>query len=94
VFCQVQAQLKYYQFFCKTDVQQFYESIDKSLLMDQIDQRIACRTTRYYLYPVIRRTVEYGGLFREVRQGISRGCPLSTLLGALYLNELDQQFER
>ena len=91
---QVQAQLKHYRFVCKTDVQQFYESIDQSLLMDQIDQHIACRTTRFYLCQVIRRTVEYGGLFREIRQGISRGCPLSPLFGGLYLKELDQQFER
>ena len=62
--------------------------------MEQIDQHITCGTTRYYLYQVIRRTVEHGGLYRDIRQGISRGCPLSPLFGALYLKELDQEFDR
>ena len=84
----------HYQFVRKTDVKQFYESIDQGLLMGQIDQHITCRTTRYYLCQVINRTVEYGGLYRDIRQDISRGCPLSPLFGALYLKELDQQFDR
>ncbi|OUS10110.1 hypothetical protein A9Q89_11665 [Gammaproteobacteria bacterium 53_120_T64] len=75
--CRVQQQLKHYQFVCKTDVKQFYEAIDHALLSEQIDQHISCRTTRYYLQQVIRRTVEYGGNYRDITQGIARGCPLA-----------------
>ena len=92
--CQIQNQLKGYQFICKTDVKHFYESIDQVLLMEQIYKQIACPATRYYCWQIIRRTVEYGGLYQEITQGISRGCPLSPILGALYLKELDEQFEQ
>lgn len=37
------------------------------------------------------RQVETGGIYRTIRRGISRGCPLSPLIGALYLNELDER---
>ena len=85
--CQIQTQLKGYQFVCKTDVKHFYESIDQVLIMEQINQQVACPTMRYYLWQIIRRTVEYGGLYREITQGISRGCPLGPVLGALYIKE-------
>ena len=38
--------------------------------------------------------VECGGLYRELRQGISHGCPLSPLIGAPILSELDQRFRK
>jgi hypothetical protein len=42
----------------------------------------------------IQRTVEHGGWYRDIRTGISRGCPLSPLLGALYLQVLDERLGR
>ncbi len=47
---------------------------------------------RNYLYQIIHRCVEYGGMYRDIDQGISRGCPLSPILGALYLKALDDHF--
>ena len=38
------------------------------------------------------RTSERGGLFRE-SGGLPLGCPLSPLLGAFYLRELDTRLE-
>jgi RNA-directed DNA polymerase len=32
-----------------------------------------------------------GGIYREIRRGISLGCSLSPLMGALYLHPLDEQ---
>ncbi len=37
--------------------------------------------------------MEYGGEFTDIDEGISRGCPLSPLLGACYLKVLDQLFK-
>ena len=51
------------------------------------------RDLRSYLYQVIHRSVEFGGENRDIERGISRGCPLSPILGALYLKALDDQFE-
>ena len=41
---------------------------------------------------MIHRCVEFGGEFRDIEDGISRGCPISPLLGALYLSSLDNHF--
>lgn len=88
-----QGNLKDYQFVCKIDVLHYYESIDQHLLIEQIYQHIENKILRRYLYQVVHRTVEYGGNYREIRKGISRGCPLSPLLGALYLKALDDSFK-
>ena len=42
----------------------------------------------------LRRSSERGGWFWEHERGISRGCPLSPLMGAFFLHELDQRMER
>ena len=33
--------------------------------------------------------MHYGGVYRDIERGIARGCPISPLLGALYLKSLD-----
>ena len=90
----IQTQLSQYQYVCKTDVKQFYESIDQHLLMEQIHHQVKNKYVKRYLWQIIRRTVEYGGLYREISTGISRGCSLSPILGALYLSSLDREFEK
>ena len=42
----------------------------------------------------LRRTAEQGGLFWESERGIPLGSPLSPILGAFFLSELDQRLER
>jgi len=88
----VQRHLGEYKYVCKTDVKSFYESIDQYRLVEMLNDSIRDRNLRYYLYQVIHRCVEFGGEFRDIEDGISRGCPLSPLLGALYLSSLDEHF--
>jgi len=90
----VQRQLPQYQFVCKTDVKHFYESIDHAVLVDLLYEQITNIHLRRYLYQVIHRTVESGGHYREIKRGIARGCPISPILGALYLQQLDEEFTR
>lgn len=90
---EIQQHIGAYQFVCKTDVYHYYESIDQYQLVDRIADYVSDPILRHYLYQIIHRAVEYGGTFKDVDAGISRGCPLSPLLGALYLKELDQLFE-
>jgi hypothetical protein len=60
--------------------------------MDMINETVADADLRHYLYQIMHRCVEYGGHYRDIDQGISRGCPLSPILGALYLKALDDHF--
>jgi len=41
----------------------------------------------------MRRTVYDDGMYEDVVKGISLGCPLSPLMGALFLDVLDQRME-
>ncbi len=42
------------------------------------------------LYQFMKRTIYKGGEYKSINKGICRGSPLSPLLGALYLEELDR----
>jgi len=90
----IQNKLDDYQFVCKTDVLHYYESIDQYLLIEQIHQHIKNKLLRRYLYQIVHRIVEYGGNYQDINKGISRGCPLSPILGALYLKQLDELFSQ
>ena len=37
---------------------------------------------------------QFGGLYRNIKRGISLGCPLSPLIGALYLKLMDDRMEK
>ena len=91
---QANDELKNYHFVCKTDVKGYYENINQSLLIDQIHTQISNKICRRYCYQIIHRTVEYGGNYLDIQKGISRGCPLSPIFGALYLKELDDLFSQ
>lgn len=75
----------------RTDVKGFYESIDQHQLLAQLAVQVQHPGLLELLRQAIERSVERGGLWRGIRTGISRGCPLSPLLGALYLKALDDR---
>ena len=45
------------------------------------------------LWQYLRRTVYDDGLYEDIEQGISLGCPISPLMGALFLDRLDRRME-
>ena len=81
-------------FFCKTDVREYYDSIDHLTLMKKLHLSIRDRKVISYVWQFLNRTVEWGGLYREVKRGITRGSSLSPLLGAFYLIDLDKRLEK
>jgi hypothetical protein len=87
-------QLPGYRFVLRTDVKGYYESIDHFLLMDQFAKYIKDKFILNLLWQYLHRMVEQGGLYKEVQKGISRGCPLSPLIGAFFLTGLDNKFHR
>ncbi len=81
-------------FVLKTDVKSHYASIDHSLLLERLESHVSDQRLMRLLVPYLRRTAERGGLAWEHRKGISLGCPLSPMIGAFYLSELDEELER
>jgi len=74
-----------YRFFCKTDVRFYYDSIDHFTLFIKLYEYIDDRRLMDYVWQFLRRCVEWGGLYQDIRRGIPRGASLSPLLGAFYL---------
>ncbi|MCP3661301.1 MAG: hypothetical protein GY696_02210 [Gammaproteobacteria bacterium] len=62
-------------------------------LMDKLAEEVKEPYLRRLLWFYMQRTVEDGGIYRTIHKGLSRGCPLSPLMGALFLRCLDEQFE-
>jgi RNA-directed DNA polymerase len=90
---QVLAQLPLYRFVLKTDVKSYYASIDHVQLQEQLAKHIPDNGVLWLLWQYIRRCAERGGLFYDIEYGISLGCPLSPLIGALFLQTLDERME-
>ena len=78
-----------YGFVMRTDVKRYYDSIDHYKMIEQLARYVDDRSVLNLLWQVMHRTVTWGGLYRDCERGISRGCPLSPLLGAFFLHELD-----
>ena len=77
----------------KTDVASYYASIDHIKLLDRLAAVIPDRDVLNLVGQMCGRVAERGGLFFEFRRGIPLGCPLSPLLGAFFLAELDRRLE-
>jgi len=74
-------QRQHYPFVMRTDVKAFYASIDHHLLLDKLAMHIKDRFTLNLLAQSMAGCVERGGLFRDIKRGVVRGCPLSPLQG-------------
>ena len=77
------------QFVFRTDVKGYYASINHDLLLAQLKQYVHNPFLLRLLRDFLQHDVHVNGRLRQIQQGISLGCPLSPLLGALYLKPLD-----
>jgi len=91
---QVHANLPLHTHVFRTDVKSYYASIDHFLLLDRLAEHVADRAVINLLSQYMRRTICDGGNFIDIERGISLGCPLSPLMAAFFLHELDMQFEK
>jgi RNA-directed DNA polymerase len=82
------AALPDYRYVMLTDVKGYYESIDHTILLRQLDKDITDSFIWRLLVQFVKRTVETGGTFMSITCGISRGCRLSPIIAA-YCLKLD-----
>lgn len=90
---QVLAALPQSRFVLKTDVTSYYASMDHQLLLDRLAAPIPDRAVLNLIGQYLRRCAERGGLFWDHRQGLALGSPLSPILGAFFLTEVDEALE-
>ncbi|MEA5217575.1 reverse transcriptase domain-containing protein [Enterobacter cloacae] len=81
-----------YPWVMRTDVLGYYGSLDKTLLLKQVDRHVPPGVLNDLVHQYVHYTVELGGTFYTPETGICRGCALSPLMGALYLREMDGHF--
>ena len=78
-------------FVMKSDVKSYYASINHEILYGLAEQYVPDIFVLRLLWLYMKRTVCYGGLYKELKKGISFRCSLSPLMGALYLKPLDDR---
>ena len=76
----------------RTDVKGYYANMDKAILLSQVRKSVTQPGLLALITQYVHYTVEDGGTFHTPEKGISRSCPLSPLMGALYLQEMDVHF--
>ncbi len=74
----------------KSDIKDFYQSINHEFLVAKLKALGFEACVIQLIQCFLNHAEEYGGLYSEMTVGISKACPLSPLLGALYLSELDE----
>ena len=84
----------HYRFVLRTDVKGYYASIQHDLLMEQLAQYIDDPAVLCLCHNFLRHTVSDDGRLYDLCKGISLGCPLSPLLGALFLKPLDDAMQQ
>jgi hypothetical protein len=86
------ARLRRLPFVLRTDVRGYYASIDAVKLVEGLARFVRDSEILRLVAAVTARTSERGGLYRD-SGGLPLGCPLSPLLGAFFLHELDTRLE-
>lgn len=70
-------------FVFRTGVKSYYESINHEILLDKLSVCIKDKTVMNLLSQYLKRSVESGWLFRDIKQGISSGCDITLLIKRL-----------
>jgi len=81
------------RFVFRTDVKSYYASIRHEILHARLAEHNDDPRLLDLLWQSLRRTVYDDVFYEDIEQGLSLGCPLSPLMGALFLDVLDKRME-
>ena len=85
----VQSGLRPGQFFFRSDVLSYYASLDHDIIRQQFAAVISDKTVLTLLNGFLNHLIDKDGLLIENKKGVPRGSSLSPLIGAMYLQPLD-----
>jgi len=91
---EVAAHVAHHRFAFRTDIKGYYTSIDHDILFSLVSRHVPDHTVLKLIHQYLKRIVCDGGDYHDIERGISLGCPLSPLMGALYLKPLDDRMKR
>jgi hypothetical protein len=83
-----------HRFVFRTDVKSYYASIDHRILFTMVQESVTEPKILALVWQYLQRVVSDGGDYTAIELGIALGCPLSSLMGALYLKPLDDRMAR
>ena len=93
---QIRAQLEsnFPKYLIKTDIKQFYESIDRELLLKKLNSNpLLSLTTRKLVTKILKNFDKYTP-HKGSKKGIPRGIGISAYLAELYMQEFDEKIRR
>lgn len=82
------------EFFIRSDIKDYYASINHEVLLQQISQLVDEPDVLALIKLSLKRQELHNGQLVEVRQGIPLRSPLSPLLAAIALNDLDRAMDK
>jgi hypothetical protein len=82
--------IKGYQFVVKSDIADFYASMNHQIVMEHCKQVIKDKSILMIIQQYLTRVEITHGDYDLIKEGIVKGCPLSPLMGAIMLKFLDK----
>jgi retron-type reverse transcriptase len=79
-----------YNFVIKSDIANFYESMDHKIVMEHCEKIIKDKRILTIINQYLNRLEICDGQYNLISRGIPRGCSLSPLIGAIILKSLDK----
>jgi len=79
-----------HHYVCRSDVNSYYATINHEVLVTQLRDLIPDAALLELIEQLLARLDDVGGNLYTVSTGINKGSPLSPLLGAIYLLQMDK----
>lgn len=87
---QIKKEVGDYKYVCRSDVNSYYPTINHDILMAQLRELIPDSALLALLEQLLARLDDVNGELYSFATGINKGSPLSPLLGAVYLLQMDK----